>query len=162
MSPNPILTESAPNLAYGGKFGNLRRLPAPGLSNSRVLRAPGELSELTELRLVRPGAIHSEVLDGPTIRTEKRKEVILMGEFPAAHLGSAPRRAAYALGMKTVRSFDILNHETLESALARDESTPMLRLYNRRQELTLTAGDLQEALFDLEPSAEPMARVLPK
>jgi len=64
--------------------------------------------------------------------------------------------------MKTIRSFDVLNAEPLEQVLSRDESTPMLRLYNWRRELTLTAGDLREAITDLEPSAEPMARVLPK
>jgi len=85
-----------------------------------------------------------------------------MGQFPAVHLGSVPRRAAYALGMKTIRSFDVLSTEPLEQAVSRDEATPMLRLYNHRQELTLTAGDLWEAITNLEPSAEPMARVLSK
>ena len=81
------------------------------------------------------------------------------GQFSAHNLSSAARRAAYALGMKTVRRYDILNHEALESLVQRDPEATVLRLYNRRQELELTAADLMESIRNLEPSAEPMARV---
>ena len=90
------------------------------------------------------------------------KRMVVVGQFSAYSLSAAARRAAYALGMRTVRSFDILDHESLEDAMSRDPATPMLRLYNRKAELELTAGDLYESLANLEPSAEPMARALPR
>lgn len=83
----------------------------------------------------------------------------MKGQFSGHNLSSAARRAAYALGMKTVRSYDILSHEALKAAVQRDPATPMLKLYNSRRELTLTAGDLAASIENLEPSAEPLARV---
>lgn len=83
----------------------------------------------------------------------------MKGQFRANNLSRPARRAAYAAGMKAVRSYDILNHEALEAAHQHDPATPMLHLYNARQELILTAGDLMSAIRNLEPSSEPMARV---
>lgn len=84
----------------------------------------------------------------------------MKGQFSAANLSSAARRAAYALGMRTVRSYDILCHSSLEKLENTDRiETPVLELHNAQRSLILTAGDLIEAIRDLEPSAEPMARV---
>ena len=83
----------------------------------------------------------------------------MKGQFSAHNLSTAARRAAHASGMKTIRSYDILNHVSLETAVQRDPATPMLKLYNSRRELTLTAGDLKAAIQNLEPSSEPLARV---
>jgi len=81
------------------------------------------------------------------------------GKFPACALNSAIRRAAYAAGMRTIRSYDILSYEMLETAYERNLDTPMIRLYSHRRSLILTAKDLVEAFQCLEPGNTPMARV---
>ncbi|MGQ9458968.1 MAG: hypothetical protein ACUVS5_11885 [Anaerolineae bacterium] len=70
----------------------------------------------------------------------------MKGQFSAKQLSITARRAARALGMASVRSFDILDHTDPEELVkAGRPDRVVLRVYNSRKTVDVTAGALVAA-----------------
>ena len=80
------------------------------------------------------------------------------GEFSAANLSKAARRAAYSKGVKTAKTWNALAHVTCQSEHDANWDIPVAEVFGTNgTQATITAGDI--FVYSIVLDYTPMARV---